>query len=72
MSFLLPHLESGWAVDQAIVTEEDRVVIIRFGMDWNAQCMKQDEALAKVAQEVSNMAVIYLVDISEVTDFNKM
>jgi DIM1 family U5 snRNP protein len=34
--------------------------------------MKQDEALHAVAQKVSNMAVIYLVDISEVPDFNKM
>ena len=72
MSFMLPHLESGWAVDQAIVTEEERVVVIRFGHDWNSACMKQDEVLFSIAQKVSNMAVIYLVDISEVTDFNKM
>jgi len=31
MSYLLPHLESGWAVDQAIETEGERVVVIRFG-----------------------------------------
>jgi Mitosis protein DIM1 len=24
----------GWQVDQAIITEEDKVVIIRFGHDW--------------------------------------
>merc|ERR1712232_326014 len=72
MSFLLPHLESGWAVDQAILTEEERIVVIRFGHDWNAECMRQDEVLAAIAQKVSNMAAIYLVDISEVTDFNKM
>jgi DIM1 family U5 snRNP protein len=59
-------------VDQAILTEEDRVVVIRFGHDWDTECMKQDEALHAVAQKVSNMAVIYLVDISEVPDFNKM
>ena len=34
MSYLLPHLRSGWAVDQAILNEEDRVVVIRFGHDW--------------------------------------
>ena len=34
--------------------------------------MKQDETLYAIAQKVSNMAVIYLVDISEVPDFNKM
>lgn len=31
MSYLLPHLTSGWQVDQAILSEEERVVIIRFG-----------------------------------------
>lgn len=40
MSYLLPHLHSGWAVDQAILGEEDRVVVIRFGHDWDPQCMQ--------------------------------
>lgn len=35
MSYMLPHLDSGYAVDQAILSEEDRVVIIRFGHDWD-------------------------------------
>lgn len=40
MSYLLPHLHSGWAVDQAILAEEGRVVIIRFGHDWDDTCMQ--------------------------------
>jgi DIM1 family U5 snRNP protein len=43
MSYLLPHLRSGWAVDQAILTEEERVVVIRFGRDADATCMRMDE-----------------------------
>ena len=35
MSYMLPHLDSGYAVDQAILSEEERVVIIRFGHDWD-------------------------------------
>lgn len=38
MSYMLPHLDSGYAVDQAILSEEDRVVIIRFGHDWDPVC----------------------------------
>jgi U5 snRNP protein, DIM1 family len=72
MSYLLPHLSTGWAVDQAIITEEDRVVIIRFGHDHDPDCMLQDEVLAKIAEDVKNFAVIYLVDITEVPDFNAM
>jgi DIM1 family U5 snRNP protein len=72
MSYLLPHLTSGWAVDQAIVTEEDRVVVIRFGHDHDPDCMLQDEILSKIAEDVKNFAVIYVVDSTEVPDFNAM
>lgn len=72
MSYLLPHLKTGYAVDQAIVNEEDRVVVIRFGHDHDPTCMRMDEDLASIADTVKNFAVIYLVDISEVPDFNEM
>lgn len=72
MAFQLPHLNTGWHVDQAILSEENRIVIIRFGHDWDAQCMEMDECLAKIAEKVKNMAVIYVVDITKVPDFNKM
>ncbi|KAG8215643.1 SNF2 family DNA-dependent ATPase [Butyriboletus roseoflavus] len=64
MSYFLPHLPSGWHVDEAIKSEEDRVVVIRFGHDWDAQCMTMDETLYSVAEKVQNFAVIYLVDIT--------
>jgi DIM1 family U5 snRNP protein len=35
MSYLLPHLKSGWEVDQAILNEEERLVVVRFGHDWD-------------------------------------
>ena len=72
MSYLLPHLHSGWAVDQAIVSEEARVVVVRFGHDGEPTCMEMDHALAGVADDVRNFAVVYLVDIGEVPDFNEM
>lgn len=100
MSYMLPHLHNGWQVDQAILSEEDRVVVsnqlqpgfamrsvksqkrlitpfppiqvIRFGHDWDPACMKMDEVMYSIAEKVKNFAVIYLVDITEVPDFNKM
>ena len=72
MSYMLPHLHNGWQVDQAILGEEERVVVIRFGHDWDPTCMRMDEILHKVSEKVKNYAVTYLVDISEVPDFNKM
>ena len=72
MSYLLPHLKSGYAVDQAIVNEEEKVVVIRFGTDADPTCMRMDEVLARVSEKVKLFAVIYLVDIEEVPDFNAM
>eukprot|EP00619_Florenciella_sp_RCC1007_P010579 CAMPEP_0205920352 /NCGR_PEP_ID=MMETSP1325-20131115/11057_1 /ASSEMBLY_ACC=CAM_ASM_000708 /TAXON_ID=236786 /ORGANISM="Florenciella sp., Strain RCC1007" /LENGTH=164 /DNA_ID=CAMNT_0053288035 /DNA_START=314 /DNA_END=807 /DNA_ORIENTATION=+ len=72
MSYLLPHLSTGWAVDQAILNEEDRVVVVRFGHDYDSVCMQMDEVLCNIVDDVKNFAVIYVVDISEVPDFNTM
>ena len=94
MSYLLPHLSSGWAVDQAILSEENRLVVIRFGHDYDPTCMQMDEVrcracscarrersharalhpqvLYSIAELVKNYAVVYLVDTSEVPDFNTM
>lgn len=44
-SVVLPHLVTGWHVDQAIMAEDERLVIIRFGRDYDADCMRQDEVL---------------------------
>ncbi|KAJ7727268.1 hypothetical protein B0H16DRAFT_1665660 [Mycena metata] len=31
MSYFMPHLPSSWHVDETIKSEEDRLVVIRFG-----------------------------------------
>ncbi|KAJ2361513.1 U4/U6-U5 snRNP complex subunit dib1 [Coemansia sp. RSA 2607] len=72
MSYILNHLTNGWQVDQAILSEEERVVVIRFGSDSNPECMKMDEVLMKIAEKVKRFATIYLVDNKEVPDFNTM
>uniref|UniRef100_A0A6B2LP93 Thioredoxin domain-containing protein n=1 Tax=Arcella intermedia TaxID=1963864 RepID=A0A6B2LP93_9EUKA len=72
MSYLLQHLHTGYAVDQAILEETERVVCVRFGRDWSRECMIMDETLARTAEKVKNFAVIYVVDIDEVPDFNTM
>lgn len=59
MSYMLPHLRTGWHVDQAILAEEERIVVIRFGRDRDEECMKQDEILFKIADRVKNFAAIY-------------
>jgi len=41
MSYMLGHLHNGWQVDQAILSEEDRVVVRSFYRD----CMRDKSAL---------------------------
>ena len=53
-------------------SEDERVVVIRFGRAWDPDCMRQDEVLYRIADKVKNFAVIYLCDIDQVPDFNQM
>lgn len=71
-SVILPHLHSAWHVDQSILSEDDRLVVIRFGKDGHPDCLRQDDMLAKVAEKIKAFAVVYLCDIDEVPDFNSM
>lgn len=72
-TILLPHLNTGWHVDQAILSEDNRLVVIRFGDPNNNPDLDiMDEVLSKVAPMVQKWAVIYVCDISKVPDFNHM
>lgn len=52
------HLHSGWAVDRAIVAEDEWLVMIRFSHDWDEPCLQMDETLAGMAEKIRNFAVI--------------
>jgi hypothetical protein len=71
-SDLIPYLETGWHVDQSIVVEDERLVVIRFGYDEDPDCLVQDKVLERIVDLVSNFAVIYLCNLDEVPDFNTM
>jgi len=59
-------------IPKTILVEEERLVVVRFGHDWDPDCMIMDETLHAISYKVKNFAVIYLVDITKVPDFNKM
>lgn len=71
-SVVIPHLVTAWHVDQAILSEDERLVVIRFGRDWDPDCMRMDEVLYKIADRVKNFAVIYVCDLDQVPDFKQM
>lgn len=69
---MIHDLPSAWHVDQACMSEDERLVIIRFGKADDKEVMAQDEMLYKVADRVRNFAVIYVCDNQKVPDFNQM
>ena len=62
-SVVLPHLVTGWHVDQAIMSEEERLVIIRFGRDWDPDCMRQDEVLFRKSSLFPFMPHLLILDV---------
>lgn len=71
-SVFLENLRTGWHVDQAILSEDDRLVVIRFGDPQNRECLLMDELLYKVAPLVVQYAVVYTCNTTVVKDFNDM
>ncbi|CAL1544538.1 unnamed protein product [Lymnaea stagnalis] len=66
MSYMLSTLSSKKEVDKVIRETEDVVLVLRFGRETDTSCLQIDNILSKTADELSNMAVIYLVDIDKV------
>ncbi|MCO5576179.1 hypothetical protein L7F22_029987 [Adiantum nelumboides] len=69
MSEKLPHLHFVWAVGQALLSEDERAIIISFSHDWDQTCMKMDAVLASIMASIAKFALIYVVDITKVPDF---
>eukprot|EP00747_Dinoflagellata_sp_TGD_P168044 gnl/TRDRNA2_/TRDRNA2_193584_c0_seq1.p1 gnl/TRDRNA2_/TRDRNA2_193584_c0~~gnl/TRDRNA2_/TRDRNA2_193584_c0_seq1.p1 ORF type:complete len:144 (+),score=17.97 gnl/TRDRNA2_/TRDRNA2_193584_c0_seq1:94-525(+) len=72
MAHALQHLHSAWAVEQAVVGGEDsKVVCLRFGHDYDPECVLMDENLAAVLSSIEAMCNVFLVDIDEVPEFTQ-
>ncbi|KAH9378483.1 hypothetical protein HPB48_005690 [Haemaphysalis longicornis] len=63
MSYMLQHLHNGWQGDQAILSDQDRVVVIRFRPDWFPTCMKMDEVLFSIVEKVKNFWFLFRLGI---------
>ena len=47
MSFILPKLESKKAIDDAIKSTEDKVLVLRFGKDDESVTMQLDDIVSE-------------------------
>ncbi|CAF9935680.1 MAG: U4/U6-U5 snRNP complex subunit dib1 [Heterodermia speciosa] len=60
-------------LDQAIMSEEERLVVIRFGRDYDPDCSPPNrQSITGIADRVKNFAVIYVCDLDQVPDFKQM
>mmetsp|Transcript_120038 Transcript_120038/g.224410 ORF Transcript_120038/g.224410 Transcript_120038/m.224410 type:complete len:143 (+) Transcript_120038:89-517(+) len=71
MAHALEHLHSAWAVEQAVNADESKVVLLRFGHDYDPECMLMDEVLLDSSTTIAAVCKIFLIDIREVPDFNQ-
>ncbi len=54
------------------MAEEERLVLVRFGHDYDPECARMDETLYGIAERVKQWCVIYVVDTTQVSDFTAM
>lgn len=66
----IPELTSGWHIDQAILYDDSRLAIIRFGRPSRLTCKLMDDMLKSLQFKLINMAAMYFVDIDKVDDYN--
>ncbi|GKT26810.1 Dim1 family like protein [Aduncisulcus paluster] len=72
MSFLLKHLKHAYAIEQALEFFQEKVVILRFGIESDIGCMEIDELLYNIEPKLAKFAVIYAIDLEEVSDFTEV
>eukprot|EP00439_Symbiodinium_sp_Y106_P072373 s1975_g13.t1 len=54
MAHGLPHLRTAWQVEKAVTEEESRVVLLRFGHDYDPECKLTDDVLLALSDTVKD------------------
>ncbi|CAE7573716.1 Txnl4a [Symbiodinium natans] len=71
MAHGLPHLRTAWQVEKAVTEEESRVVLLRFGHDYDPECKLTDDILLSLSETVKEKCGFFLVDTDLVPDFTQ-
>jgi len=56
------QLNTSIAVDETILSDDPRIIVMRFGSKSDAMCKHQDATIMRVAPRLQAKAVFYLVD----------
>merc|ERR1712224_1013650 len=59
-------------LDRTIFNEKKRLVVIRFGDPEHPNCIRMDNTLLKIQQTIEPFAVVYFVNIAELSDYNNL
>eukprot|EP00930_Biecheleria_cincta_P066043 TRINITY_DN52008_c0_g1_i1.p1 TRINITY_DN52008_c0_g1~~TRINITY_DN52008_c0_g1_i1.p1 ORF type:complete len:143 (+),score=30.08 TRINITY_DN52008_c0_g1_i1:47-475(+) len=71
MAHGLAHLHTAWQVEKAVTEEDAKVVLLRFGHDYDPECMLMDEVLLSVQDAIVAKCQTFLVDVGEVPEFTQ-
>mmetsp|Transcript_31648 Transcript_31648/g.73887 ORF Transcript_31648/g.73887 Transcript_31648/m.73887 type:complete len:144 (-) Transcript_31648:42-473(-) len=67
-AFSLPSLSSQYAVEQAVATEQNKLVCLRIGHQFDPACVSLDEVLRSAVPSVEAMCSLYTIDSREVPE----
>ena len=68
----LTVLPSATIVDETLLSETDRAIVIRFGRAADPHCQLADEQLAEAAEELVLVMHAFTVELDEIPDFTAM
>mmetsp|Transcript_33242 Transcript_33242/g.74084 ORF Transcript_33242/g.74084 Transcript_33242/m.74084 type:complete len:143 (+) Transcript_33242:16-444(+) len=71
MAHRLPHLHTAWEVEEAVASEDKKVVCLRLGHDYDPECVLLDDLLLDAYPDIEPLCKIYLLDIQEVPEFTQ-
>mmetsp|Transcript_14556 Transcript_14556/g.31892 ORF Transcript_14556/g.31892 Transcript_14556/m.31892 type:complete len:144 (+) Transcript_14556:64-495(+) len=65
MAFPLPRLHNAYDIEQAVIRDPAKVTCLRFGQDYDQECMKMDEVLFNASRAVEGACSIFAVNTRE-------
>ncbi|XP_015915863.1 thioredoxin-like protein 4B [Parasteatoda tepidariorum] len=66
---ILRHLKTKKEVDDAIRTNEEKVLVLRFGNDNEIGCLQIDDIMSRCAVLLSEMAIICTINLEDVPEY---
>eukprot|EP01012_Entosiphon_sulcatum_P026430 TRINITY_DN3187_c0_g1_i1.p2 TRINITY_DN3187_c0_g1~~TRINITY_DN3187_c0_g1_i1.p2 ORF type:complete len:145 (-),score=41.31 TRINITY_DN3187_c0_g1_i1:404-838(-) len=68
MAYQFQQLHNGLALEQALGSDNERLVVLRYGSSWDPACMQMDELLVQLYDRVRPHVCVFVMDASDAPD----